>query len=346
MADPANPEPLTFWQRSSVRRILQGFLAVLVVTVLGVLGYVALGWTPFDALFMVVITISGVGYGEVRQMSTPAERVHSMLLIGLGMLAVAYTIAGFVQFLAEGEIDRLLGHQRMRRQIDLLNGHTVVAGFGRVGSLVSEELAASGLSFVVIELSLERVAEIDRLGFLHVVGDATEESVLREAGIERAQTLVTAMPSDALNVYITLTARQMNHGVTIIARAELPSTQKKLRQAGANHVVLPAAIGAHRIVSLLTNPTAVEFVELVTTRSSLAIEMDELPVKDGTPLVGHSLRDADVGRRTGVIVIAVKRADGRVEFPPTGDEPFARGDTIVVLGRRPNLDDFRHQFSV
>ena len=346
MADTAKPIQLSLWRRSSVRRILQGFLAVFVVTVFGVVGYVALGWTPFDALFMVVITISGVGYGEVRQMSTTAERVHSMLLIGLGMLAVAYTIAGFVQFLAEGEIERLVGHQRMRRQIDTLTGHTIVAGFGRVGGLVSEELAAAGLPFVVIEVSPERINEVERLGFLHVVGDATEESVLREAGLERAQTLVTAMPSDALNVYITLTARQMNHAVMIIARAELPSTQKKLRQAGANHVVLPAAIGAHRIVSLLTNPTAVEFVELVTTRSSLAIEMDEIPVKEGSPLAGHSLRDADVGRRTGVIVIAVKRADGRVEFPPTGDEPFGRGDSIVVLGRRANLDQFSHQFSV
>ncbi|MDR3633316.1 MAG: potassium channel protein [Isosphaeraceae bacterium] len=346
MADTVIAEQLTFWRRSSIRRILQGFLAVFVVIVLGVLGYVALGWTPFDALFMVVITISGVGYGEVRHMSTISERVHSMLVIALGMVAVAYTIAGFVQFLTEGEIERLLGHQRMRRQIEMLTGHTIVAGFGRVGGLVSEELALAGLSFVVIEMSLERVAEIERLGFLYIVGDATEETVLREAGIDRAQTLVTAMPSDALNVYITLTARQMNHAVMIVARAELPSTQKKLRQAGANHVVMPAAIGAHRIVSLLTNPTAVEFVELVTTRSSLAIEMDDIPVKHGSPLAGHSLRDADVGRRTGVIVIAVKRADGRVEFPPSGDEPFVHGDSIVVLGRRANLDQFRRQFSI
>jgi voltage-gated potassium channel len=133
--------------------------------------------------------------------------------------------------------------------------------------------------------------------------------------------------------------------VMIVARAEQPSTLKKLRQAGANHVVLPAAIGAHRIVSLLTNPTAVEFAELVTQRSHLAIEMDDVPIRAGSPLEGKTLRDADIGRRTGVIVIAVKRADGRVEFPPTGDEPFAPGDSIVVLGRRANLDQFRGQFA-
>lgn len=346
MPDPATPEFPSFWRRTSVRRLVIGFTTVLAVVVLGTLGYIMLGWTPFDALFMVVITISGVGFGEVRPMGSTAERVHTMLIIALGMIAVAYTVAGFVQFLTEGEILRLLGHQRMRRQIEEMSGHTVVAGFGRVGSLVCDDLAAAEVSFVVIERSPEKVGEIEGRGFLYVIGDATEEKVLREAGLERARTLVTAMPSDAETVFITLTARQMCPGVMIVARAEQPSTLKKLRQAGANHVVLPAAIGANRIVSLLTNPTAVEFTELVTQRSRLAIEMDDIPIKPGSPLEGKTLRDADIGRRTGVIVIAIKRVDGRVEFPPSGDEPFALGDNIVILGHRSNLELFRRQFMI
>ncbi|MBV8231688.1 MAG: potassium channel protein [Planctomycetaceae bacterium] len=346
MPDPATPEFPSFWRRTSVRRLVIGFTTVLAVVVLGTLGYIMLGWTPFDALFMVVITISGVGFGEVRPMGSTAERVHTMLIIALGMIAVAYTVAGFVQFLTEGEILRLLGHQRMRRQIEEMSGHTVVAGFGRVGSLVCDDLAAAEVSFVVIERSPEKVGEIEGRGFHYVIGDATEEKVLREAGLERARTLVTAMPSDAETVFITLTARQMCPGVMIVARAEQPSTLKKLRQAGANHVVLPAAIGANRIVSLLTNPTAVEFTELVTQRSRLAIEMDDIPIKPGSPLEGKTLRDADIGRRTGVIVIAIKRVDGRVEFPPSGDEPFALGDNIVILGHRSNLEQFRRQFTI
>ena len=346
MPDPATPEFPSFWRRSSVRRLVIGFTTVLAVVVLGTLGYIMLGWTPFDALFMVVITISGVGFGEVRPMGSTAERVHTMLIIALGMIAVAYTVAGFVQFLTEGEILRLLGHQRMRRHIEEMSGHTVVAGFGRVGSLVCDDLAAAEVSFVVIERSPEKVGEIEGRGFHYVIGDATEEKVLREAGLERARTLVTAMPSDAETVFITLTARQMCPGVMIVARAEQPSTLKKLRQAGANHVVLPAAIGANRIVSLLTNPTAVEFTELVTQRSRLAIEMDDIPIKPGSPLEGKTLRDADIGRRTGVIVIAIKRVDGRVEFPPSGDEPFALGDNIVILGHRSNLEQFRRQFTI
>jgi voltage-gated potassium channel len=220
----------------------------------------------------------------------------------------------------------------------------VVAGFGRIGSLVCDGLAAAEIPFVVIENDKSLVPDIESHSFLYVAGDATEEKVLREAGLERAKVLVTAMPNDAANVFITLTARQMAPTVMIVARAEMPSTPKKLRQAGANHVILPALIGAHRIVSLLTNPMAVEFAELVTQRSSLAIEMDDVPIREGGGLNGRTLRDADIGRRTGIMVIAVKRTDGRLEFPPSGDEPLATGDSIVVIGRRSNLDQFRKLF--
>lgn len=340
-SDLKNHAQPTFWQRSSVRRIVYGVVGVLAVVAYGVIGYIALGWQPIDALYMVVITMSTVGYGEVQPVSSSLARVHTMLVIVLGSLSVAYLIAGFVQFVAEGEIRRVLGTQRMRRQIEQLTDHTIVAGFGRVGTLVADELAAAGLPMVIIESSAERIAEIERRGFLYVLGDATEEQVLHDAGLGRAKVLVTTMPSDAETVFITLTARQLCPAVMIIARAEQPATLKKLHQAGANHVVVPAAIGARRIVSLLTNPTAVEFVELVTTRSSLAIEMDEIPVRGDSPLIGRSLRDADIGRRTGVIVVAVKRADGHVEFPPTGDQLFTEGDAIVVLGRRSHLDHLR-----
>jgi len=342
--DPPTVRELQVWHRASMRRIAVGFGAVTGVIFYGVVGYVTLGWSPFDALFMVVITISGVGFGEVRPMGSTGERIHTMMVIALGLVAVAYTLAGFVQFLTEGQIRNYLGRQRMKRQIDELKGHTIIVGFGRIGILVGEDLAAAGVRFVVIERSVDRLPDIERRGFLFLQGDATEEETLREAGLERAKTLVTVLPDDASNVFLTLTARRMVPTVEVIARAEQPSTLKTLHQAGANHVVMPAAIGAHRIVSLLTNPSSVEFAELVTRRSSLAIEMEEMPVRHRGPLDGLSLRDADINRRTGVMVIAVKRADGRVEFPPSGDEPFAAGDTAVLLGRRSALDLFRQSF--
>jgi voltage-gated potassium channel len=336
--------PWSWWARKSVRRIAYGVALLLAVVGYGVIGYVAQGWSLLDAVYMVAITISTVGYGEVEPLDTLGERVHTIALIGLGTVAVGYTLASLLAFITEGEIAELLGQQRVRRRIDDMMAHTVVAGLGRMGTLVCQELAAAGVPFVVVERSQERIGEFDRNEWLHVDGDATEESVLLSAGLDRARALVTTLPDDASNVYITLTARQLAPDLIIIARAEQPSTHKKLRQAGANHVVVPASIGAHRIASLLANPTAVEFAELVTQRTQLAIELDEVPVRPGGPLVGQSLRDADIGRRTGVMVIAIKRVDGRLEFPPSGDEVFQAGDAVVLLGRREHLAGFRDAF--
>jgi voltage-gated potassium channel len=344
--DSRGDREIKLWERSSIRRITTGLSGLATVIVFGVVGYMAFGWPFFEALYMVIITISGVGYGEVRPTTSTPLRIHTMMVIALGLVAVAYTVAGFVQFFTEGEIRNYLGRQRMRRQIEAMAGHTIIAGFGRVGILVCEELATAGLPFVVIERSIERVIDIERRGYTNLHADATHEETLHEAGLERAKTLVSVLSSDAENVFLTLTAKRLAPTIEIIARAEAPLTMKTFQQAGADHVVMPAAIGAHRIVSLLTNPSAVEFTELVTRRSSLAIEMDEIPVKARGTLDGLSLRDADVGRRTGVMVIAVKRADGRVEFPPSGDEPFAAGDIAVLLGSRKNLDLFRTSFEV
>ena len=343
---PIGDDPGSLWQRSSFRRIVTGLVLVGVVMAFGVWGYIHRGWSWSDSFYMVVITISSVGYSEVRPLTTLGERIHTMMVIGFGQIAVAYTVAGFVQYLTEGEIRNYLGQHRMKRQIAALTGHAIIVGFGRIGTLVAEELLANQVPFVVVEKSSDRFAEIERRGYPYVVGDATEEETLRSAGIDRAKTLISVLATDAENVFLTLNARRMMPGLEIIARADQQLTLKTLRQAGAQHVVMPAAIGAHRIVSLLTNPSAVEFAELVTRHSSLAIELEEIPVRARGPLDGLTLRDADIARRTGVIVIAIKRANGRVEFPPAGDDPFVEGDTAVLLGLRSNLDALRRIFGV
>jgi len=305
-----------------------------------------MGWTFMDSFYQVFITISAVGLTEVHPLVSTPLRVHTMLIIAMGLFSVAYTLGGFISLLTEGEFQKYLGHQRMMKQIEAQKGHTIVAGFGRVGALVCEGLTSSGMPLVIIEQDTKRVADMEARGFLHMVGDATDEAVLEEAGIQRASVLVSALANDAANVFITLTARELSPNLLIITRAEQQTSQKKLRQAGANHVIMPAVIGAHRIVSLLTNPAAVEFVELVTQRSSLAIEMNDIPIPAESPLAGQTLRDADIGRLTGVMVMAIKRGDGRVEFPPSSDQPLEPGDSIVLLGRRASLDQFREKFVV
>jgi voltage-gated potassium channel len=342
--DKSSSKDFELWRRTSIRRIGFGLGAIVAVIGFGIFGYVVRGWTPFEALYMVIITISGVGFTEVHEPATVGARVHTMMVIAFGSVSVAYTVAGFLQLFTEGEIRNFLGRQRMKHQIEALTGHSIIVGYGRVGTLVCDEVAAGGGPFVIIERSADRIPEIERRGFLFLQGDATEEETLHEAGLHRAKTLVSVVPNDAENVFLTLTARRLAPKVEIIARAEQPGTLKTLRHAGANHVVMPAAIGAHRIVSLLNNPSAVEFAELVTRNSRLEIEMEEIPVRPRGPLEGLTLRDLDIGRRTGVIVIAVKRGDGRVEFPASSDEPFIAGDVAVLLGRRSNLDKFRHSF--
>ncbi len=266
-------------RRRAIRRILTGLVVLLAVLVFGVIGYVTLGWSFGDALYMVAITVSTVGFTEVHPIDTAGLRLHTVLVILFGYVAVGYLLTGILSFITEEELQRFLGHQRVRRQIEGLKNHTIIAGMGRMGSLICHELAAVEEPFVLIDHAPEKVADIESRGWLYIFGDATEEQVLQEAGLTRAKAIVTAIPSDAVNVFITLTARQMAPTVQIVARAEQPSTQKKLRQAGADHVVLPTAIGAQRIFSILTNPSAVEFVELVTHRSSLAIELSEVAVK-------------------------------------------------------------------
>ena len=233
-----------FFRRKAVRRVVYGLTAIQVVAAYGVAGYLSMGWSFIDALYQVVITISGVGFDEVEPMNSTGSRVFTMSVIGLGMLSVAFTLGSFVQFLTESEILDYFGRHRMTKHIQTLTGHTIVAGYGHLGGLICDELAAREKPFVLIDQSHERAAMAEARGFPVVTGDATEEHVLQQAGIERAKVLVSVMPNDAENVFITLTARQMCSELVIVARAEGPSTPKKLRQAGADHIVMPAAIGA------------------------------------------------------------------------------------------------------
>ncbi|QDV33796.1 potassium channel family protein [Tautonia plasticadhaerens] len=332
------------WERTLFRRLLLGAGGLGLVVVWGTIGYVWMGWTWSDALYMVVITISTVGFTEVRPLTTPSVRLHTMIVIGLGTVTVAYVIGAFLSLFTEGELKRILGNQNLRRRLLNLQDHVIIVGFGRMGSLIADELASTGRPFVVIERDPALIAEIERKEIPYVVGDASEEEVLIEAGLARAHALVTAVSTDADSVFITLTARQLAPGLTVIARAAMPSSERKLRQAGANHVILTAAIGARRIASLLHNPNTVEFVELVTRQSELDLEIQEVPVRAGDGLDGRSLRDADIGRRTGVMVIAIKRASGPVEFPPPGDESLRPGDGVILLGRREQLHQFRAAF--
>ena len=224
----------------------------------------------------------------------------------------------------EGEVNRALGSRRASKEIERLTGHVVICGFGRMGEIVAGELAGRGQPLVVLDKNPDQVALAVSLGHLAIHADATEEDSLVQAGVPRAKALVVALPSDADNVFITLTARNLSTQLQIIARGELRTTEKKLIQAGANRVVLPAAAGAMRMAAMLTRPSMVELIELV----------------------GISVRDSQTRGRHGLLIVAIRRADDRLLFSPSADTVFQPEDTVIAMGKIEDIERFRGEYGV
>ncbi|MGD9645149.1 MAG: TrkA family potassium uptake protein [Pirellulales bacterium] len=326
----------------SLRRIVRGVLALGVIFCLSVVGYRIAGWSWLDAIYMVVITISTIGYGEIGPM-TPGLRLYTVLVIVCGLSASAYALGGLFQLALMSEVENYLGQRRMTHEIEQLENHTIICGYGRIGHIISDELHRELEQFVIIERDERTIGEARQNGYLALPGDATEETTLEAAGIQRAKCLVTALPDDAANVFITLTGRNLNPRLRIIARGELPTTQKKLIQAGADRVVLPAAIGGLRMASMVTRPSTVEFLELVVGHSSMDVELDELSIASGAPLIGRTVQQAEARRRHGLLVVAVKRADGKLIFNPDADFVFEPNDTVIVMGKVDDIRRFRQE---
>ena len=328
----------------SFQRILTGTL-FFGLTILGaVAGYTLFGWTLSDAFYMVIITIFGVGYGEVQPLETPAERLFTVIVILAGFISVAYIVGGFVQMLMEGEINHALDARRKAQGIEQLTHHVIVCGFGRTGQVLVRQLQREKQPFIVLDQDLDRVQKAEALGYLAYVGNATDEDALRTVGIDRARTLATVLPNDAANVFITLTARELNPELMIVARGELPATEKKLRLAGANHVVLPASISAQRMANLITRPTAIDFLEqngersqLDTLLSQIDIQIDELTIPNDSPLSGTTLGELEIQGNRGILVVAVRGGNGGIVMNPGPAYQIQGGDTLILMAHQGDI---------
>ena len=245
--------------QGSLKRILIGALFFITTLITATAGYMLAGWSLIDAVYMVVITTFGVGYGEVRPITSTTLRIFTICVIVAGTSLVVYIVGGFVQMITEGEINKALGARRMTRSIETLEQHVIICGFGRMGQILAQKMLDANIACVIIDNNADRIAVAESSGYLIRIGNATDEAILHAAGIDRAKVLATVLPDDAANVFITLTARELNPKLMILARGELPSTEKKLRLAGANQVVLPAAISALRMSHMITHPATMEF---------------------------------------------------------------------------------------
>ncbi len=332
---------------ASIRRLKFGLTTLGVIFMLAVAGYwLGAGWPLFDSFYMVVSILTTVGLAEVQEL-TPAMKLFTALVMAFGVSAALYIMGVFVQMMTEGEINKALGLRRVGREVQRLSRHVIICGFGRMGEILAAELHRQKMSFVIVEQDQERVAEAAQRGYLAIHDDSSEEDALKAAGLVRAKTLVTTLPHDADNVFITLTCRNLNPGLHIIARGEFPSTEKKLLQAGADRVVLPAATGALRMAAMITRPSTVELVEVVAGRSIAAdVEVDELTLPADNSLVGRTVGETDIRSRHGLLVVGVRHADDKLDFAPGADCRFQSDDRVIVIGHINDIESFRKEYDI
>jgi voltage-gated potassium channel len=329
--------------KSPLARLRAGLLTLAAILVAAVAGYRWIGgWSLLDSVYMVVTTLAMVGYREMGEM-TPALKLFTIAFIVFGLSTALYIMGGFVQMMAEGEINRALGLRRVTREIERLRDHVIVCGFGRTGEILAHELHQQKRTFVVVDKDADQVAAATVAGYLTLNDDATEEDALLVAGVTRAKVLVTTLPSDADNVFITLTARNLNRDLQIIARGELRTTEKKLLQAGADRVVLPAAAAALRMAAIITRPSTIELIELAAGRHTAEVQIDELTIPAQSSLVGRSIRQSEARAKYGLLIVAVRRADGNLIFNPDVDTRFEVGDAVIAMGREDGLERMRSE---
>jgi voltage-gated potassium channel len=307
--------------------------------VVAIIGYMIAGWNLLDAIYMVIITVFSVGYGEVQPLNSPGLKVFTMAVIIAGCSSGIYVVTGLFSMVAEGEINRALGGRRMSKGIEKLSNHIIICGYGRVGQMLAHDLAANNLAFVVIDNNSQRVQQAQDAGYLVLFGSAAEEGTLEAAGIVRARVVATVLPDDTANVFITLSARELSGTVEIIARAESPSTEKKLLRSGATRIVMPALIGATKIAQMILRPSADDLLQEATGTmylneelKSIGLEMQEVEVQAGSPLCEQSLHEVDVG--AGVVIVAVRRPDGQCIRDMQSSVKLGPGDIFIILGQQ------------
>jgi voltage-gated potassium channel Kch len=325
---------------SPVRNLTFGSIYVGVVMIAATAAYMGAGWSFRDALYMVVVTVYTVGYEEVRPIDTPLLNAITIALILLGCTGVIFLTGALVQFITLSQLNNSMRQKRMKKQIDQLTEHVIVCGFGRIGVMLAQSLAASSAGFVILEQDHDRATEAQELGYLCIRGDATSETSLHAAGVTRASALATVLPNDAINVFITLSARSLNPKLVIIARGEEPSTESKLIQAGANKVVMPTHIGAERIAELLMFEETARMMDgLERTHGfkralrTFGMDLDVVTAAPHSPAARMTVAAIERQARGSFFILQINRADGDVFTNPPGNTVVREGDGVVLMGR-------------
>ena len=311
-----------------------GVAALVGIIVVGSVGYVVLGFGVLDAVYQTVTTITTVGFREVEPLDGPGQVFTIILILG-GVGTALYTLTVSLELLLEGHVGSVMERRRMDERIGTLHGHVIVCGWGRVGRAIARELEAAEKGVVVVDNDPDRIATVG--AHLYVAGDASDDDVLRLAGIERAAALVAAVSTDAANVFITLTGRSMRPDLFIVSRAREESSAAKLQRAGADRVVNPQEIGGARIAAFVVRPHVTEFLDVVMHEQGMELRLEEIELASDSPLAGVSLGAAMVRDRTGALVLALRDHDGTFLTTPAANTVMKAGQILIAIGTAAQL---------
>jgi len=321
----------------SEKHLIVSFVLTLLIIGFGTAGYMAIeGWDILDAFYMTVITMGTVGYNEVHEISKTG-RLFTVLLIFFGVGYFVYLAGVVVQFMVEGRMRAILGRRRLDKKIDRLNNHYIVCGYGRIGRVLCKNLQRKPLDLVVIEKDKELIPVMDEDKVLYVCGDVSDEANLIKAGIKRAKGLVAVLATDADNVFLVLTARQLNPDIHIVARACHVESKSKLRAAGANNVESPYEMGGVSMAQRILRPTVTNFLDLAFAYKRKDIQMEEIPVSPSSALSNVMLKDSGIRQQFNLIIIAIKKSDDSMLFNPSFETLIKAGDTVIAVGEEANL---------
>jgi voltage-gated potassium channel len=315
--------------------LVLSIVALVAIVVIGTIGYEVIeGWTLLDAIYMTVTTITTVGFREVHPLSD-AGRIFSIVLIIFGVGGALYVLTSVMGYILEGQFGITVGRRRMKNRITRLKNHFILCGYGRVGEEIAQAFSEEGVPFVVIANDEQHIAQAEKEGYLYLLGDATSDEVLKEAGIERAHGLVAAVGSDTDNTFITLSARELRPDLFIEARSSTSESEGKLRRAGADRVISPHAIGGRRMAMLALRPAVVDFIDTVTYGRGRELQLENVDVADGSPLIGQNMEQAR--SKVGVTVLAMRKKNGKLLANPPGEETIEEGDRLIVIGTKKRL---------
>lgn len=320
--------------QSAIKKLQIGLLLIATIIMSGSFGYMIIeGWNFFDSFYMTIITISTTGFKELKPLSKPGM-VLTVGLIIFGVLAIAYTGGRGLQVLVESQI---LRRRRMTKKLEMISNHYIICGFGRMGKQIAEHIMENDLGFVVIENEPNNVMKLSELGYLFVNGDATDDDALIKAGVERAKGLVAVLSTDAENVFTTLSSRELNKNIFIVARAIDEGTEGKLMKAGANRVVKPYELGGNRMVQLLLRPGVTDFIEGIAKKKELDISLEQIVISEGSSLIGMTLSESPIRSELNIIIIAIDKSQGKFVYNPQSSAKIEIGDKLIAIGQSENL---------